>query len=266
MLRRGEVTEDAEQVLTLRQDRAQAAELHRRIIVAEKRVLQHQQEAPAPENERQPQRVTPEHTEAVAEPGRPAAASASPESAAHKPEPQRERPAPLPEPQPEPKTPLPDDLAGLEAMWKREAQRYFAPIEKRGRHIWEVARAQQRGCQDALRAHDQTEPQKPKWFAWLRQGGYERRLEGWQQQRDELVKRQRQLEKRMDVANRYWLKDSQGELMARQRLQTDQPELWRKLEQAREQERQRRQEKLNQEIEQRRQRERERGPSRGMEL
>lgn len=52
---------------------------------------------------------------------------------------------------------------------------------------------------------------------------------------------------------------SKGEQLAQKRLRAEQPDLVRKLVQAREEERQRRSERLRQETEQRRQRERDRG-------
>ena len=112
MLHYGELTEDAERVVELRQGRAQQAALERQMTVVETRVARRQREAasaapgamdvatvaesPLPTQERQPDGATPGLAVLASQPQQPDAASTPPASASHPAMPDAERRAETP--------------------------------------------------------------------------------------------------------------------------------------------------------------------------
>lgn len=151
---------------------------------------------------------------------------------------------------------LPDDLPLLEALWKVEMQKLLKPIQVKARRTEEKAQAVLDRHSKQMQEHEQGKPKEPTGLL-ARRGNYQKRMNTWSETHEHLRIRQLQLRKRVDWLQEYSrqrvssIYKSPAEQLAERRLAKEQPELGRKLAEARELQCKHKTKKIRQNIQQR---------------
>ncbi len=138
---------------------------------------------------------------------------------------------------------LPDHLVSLKAIWQAELEKFLAPIKARVAQVEEKLTAMLVRHDERRENHEKAKPKAPAGpLARLSQGKYNKRLAGWEDVQDRLSMRGAQLSQRLNWVQEYvrdpisefyqsWAQQHAGLQLAK-----EQPELDRKLKQARESE------------------------------
>lgn len=133
---------------------------------------------------------------------------------------------------------MPDDLPSLEAIWKVEMQKLLRPIKAKARRVEQKARAVLDRHGKQMYEHEQSKPREPTGFL-PRKGNYQKRMNTWSETLEHLRLRQLQLRERVNWLQEYSrdrvssIYKSPAEQLAERRVAGEQPELARKLAEAR---------------------------------
>jgi hypothetical protein len=153
---------------------------------------------------------------------------------------------------------LPDDLASLKAIWQVELERFLVPIKAKAARVEEKLTAMLVRHDERMGKHEKAKPKAlPGPLARLSQGKHNKRIAAWDYVQDSLYRRGDQLRQRLNLVQEY-ARDpisefylSRAQQYAGNQLAKEQPELARKLEQAREHELRQRYEQVTMEFEKR---------------
>ena len=151
---------------------------------------------------------------------------------------------------------LPNDLASLKTIWQAELEKFVVPIKAKAAQVEEKLTAMLVRHDERMKNHEKAKPKAPAGpLAKLSQGKYKKRRAVWEDMHDRLNRREAQLRQRLNWVQEY-VRDpisefyqSGAQLHAGKLLAKDQPELDRKLKQARESELSQQSEKISIELE-----------------
>jgi hypothetical protein len=136
---------------------------------------------------------------------------------------------------------IPDDLASLKAIWQAELDKFLAPIKTRAARLEEKLTAMLVRHGEHIGKHEKAKPKAPAGpLARLSRGKYNKRLAAWEHIHGRLGRREAQLRQRLNWVEEYVREpisefyQSGAQKYAGKQLTKNQPELVRKLEQARE--------------------------------
>ncbi len=153
---------------------------------------------------------------------------------------------------------LPDDLASLKAIWQVELERFLVPIKAKAARVEEKLTAMLVRHDERMGKHEKAKPKAlPGPLARLSQGKHNKRIAAWDYVQDSLYRRGDQLRQRLNLVQEYARAPisefylSRAQQYAGNQLAKEQPELARKLEQAREHELRQRYEQVTMEFEKR---------------
>jgi len=133
---------------------------------------------------------------------------------------------------------LPDDLPSLEALWKVEMQKLLKPIIAKARRAEQKAQAVLDRHDNRIHKHDQNKPREPTGLL-ARKGNYQKHMNTWSETSEHLLCRQLQLRERVNWLQEYSrqrvssIYKSPAERLAERQLTKDQPEIARRLAEAR---------------------------------